>query len=143
MANGLFDAAKQDFLSAGLDLTGVDLAVALIDHGTTTPSLSTHDFMDDLRSAVVYDSVDNDNVAPGTDYLASKSVTDGTFDANDITLQSVSGSTAESIVIYEDDGGGDTASRLVVFIDTATGLAVTPNGGDISITWDAAGIFSL
>ena len=143
MANALFNAAKADFLTAALNLSSVNLAVALIDHGTTTPSVSTHDFMDDLRSAVVYDSVNNDNVAPGTDYLAGKTTTNGTFDANDITLQSVSGSTAESIVIYEDDAGGDAASRLVVFIDTATGLAVTPNGGDISITWDASGIFSL
>lgn len=143
MPNGLFDSAKESFLSGGLNLSSVNLAVALVDNGTLVPNLSNHDFMNDIRTAVVYDSVDNSNTAPATDYLASKSITDGTFSANDITLSAVSGSTAESLVIYEDNGGGDASSALVVYLDTATGLPVTPNGGDISIAWDSSGIFSL
>ena len=37
------------------------------------------------------------------------------------------------------------AQRVIAFIDTATGLPVTPNGGDITITWDngANKIFKL
>ena len=35
-------------------------------------------------------------------------------------------------------------SPLVAFIDTGvTNLPVPPNGGDIAITWNASGIFSL
>src|SRR3972149_6983361 len=37
------------------------------------------------------------------------------------------------------------SDRLIARIDTATGLAVTPNGGDITITWDSGAnkIFTL
>ena len=29
-----------------------------------------------------------------------------------------------------------SAQRVVAWIDTATGLPVTPNGGDITVSWD-------
>jgi hypothetical protein len=55
----------------------------------------------------------------------------------------VSGATVEALVIYIDTGTAGT-SRLIGFIDTGvTNLPVTPNGGDISITWNASGIFAL
>jgi hypothetical protein len=38
-------------------------------------------------------------------------------------------------VIYKDTGTAAT-SPLIAYIDTATGLPVTPNGGDITVTWD-------
>ena len=54
----------------------------------------------------------------------------------------VTGNPAEAILIYIDTGSAAT-SRLVAWIDTATNLPVTPNGGDISIQWNASGIFQL
>ena len=46
-------------------------------------------------------------------------------------------------MIYIDTGSSAT-SRLVAYLDTGvTGLPVTPNGGDIAITWSASGIFKL
>jgi hypothetical protein len=55
----------------------------------------------------------------------------------------VSGASVEALVIYIDTGVAGT-SRLVAYIDTGvTGLPVTPNGGDITITWNASGIFAL
>ena len=46
-------------------------------------------------------------------------------------------------MIYIDTGSSGT-SRLVAYIDTGvTGLPLTPNGGDVSITWNASGIFAL
>jgi hypothetical protein len=47
------------------------------------------------------------------------------------------------MVIYVDTGTAAT-SPLVAYIDSGvTGLPVTPNGGNISITWNASGIFAL
>ena len=48
------------------------------------------------------------------------------------------------MVIYQDTGDVNT-SRLIAFIDTATGLPVTPNGGDIVVEWSngAVKIFKL
>jgi hypothetical protein len=68
--------------------------------------------------------------------LANKSFTSGVFDADDITFTGVSGDQSEAIIIYIDTGTS-TTSRLMLFIDTASsGLPVTPNSGNINVTWD-------
>jgi hypothetical protein len=60
-----------------------------------------------------------------------------------VTYTAVSGATVEALVLYIDTGVAGT-SRLVAYIDTGvTGLPVTPNGGDITVTWNASGIFQL
>lgn len=133
MANALFDSAKELFLTGGINLSSDTIKVALVDHGVVTPLPGTHDYYDDISSAVVG--------TPQT--LASKTTTDGVFDAADVTFTSVSGSSCESIVIYKDTGSAAT-SPLIAFFDTGvTGLPVTPNGGDITIAFNASGIFSI
>lgn len=67
--------------------------------------------------------------------LTAKSTTGGAADGADVTFTSVSGPSIEAIVIYVDTGT-EATSPLVAFIDTATGLPITPNGGDIIVTWD-------
>jgi hypothetical protein len=68
--------------------------------------------------------------------LTTKSFTNGIFDADDITFTAVSGDQSEAIIIYIDTGTS-TTSRLMLFIDTASsGLPVTPNSGNINVTWD-------
>jgi hypothetical protein len=72
------------------------------------------------------------------------SVSAGTFDGANVTYTAVSGATVEALVIYRHNSGANTTWRLVAYIDTSvTGLPVTPNGGDISITWNASGIFTI
>ena len=59
------------------------------------------------------------------------------------TFSAVTGNSVEALVLYVDTGSAST-SRLVAYIDSGvTGLPVTPNGGDITITWNASGIFQL
>ena len=75
--------------------------------------------------------------------IANTTVTGGLFDGDDVTYPAVSGNSVEAIIIYIDTGNTAT-SRLVAYIDTGvTGLPVTPNGGDISISWNPSGIFQL
>lgn len=64
----------------------------------------------------------------------------GVCDAANTVLSSVSGATGEALIIWKDGGGGGTTQSgttdlLLAYIDTATGLPVTPNGGDITIQW--------
>lgn len=132
MANALYPKWKENLLqiSANNGLGGT-VKVALVDTGTYTYS-SSHQFLSSLSGVV------------GTaQTLGSKTYTNGTFDAADVTFTAVSGSSAEAIVIYIDTGSSAT-SPLVAYIDTGvTNLPVTPNGGDIVITWNASGIFTL
>ena len=83
------------------------------------------------------------NVIPGgaviqsSGNFASKISTNGTANAANVTCSTVpSGSTVTYVVIYKDTGLSST-SPLILYIDTATNLPVTTNGGDITVQWDA------
>lgn len=138
MANALYPAWKEAVLkhTANSDLDDSEGATgvfcALVDTGTYTYS-AAHDFYNDLSGVV------------GTDQeITTKTQTSGTFDGDNLTYSSVSGNTVEALVIYRKNAGANTTWYLVAYIDTSvTGLPVTPNGGDITVTWNASGIFTI
>lgn len=133
MANALYATYKQLILGAGLNLTTLNLKVVLVDTGAYTYS-AAHDFLDDIVIGARIATSGN---------LASKTVTNGTFDAADITIAAVSGTTVEALVIYNDTGTAAT-SNLIAYMDTGvTGLPFTPNGGDVTIQWSGSGIWAL
>lgn len=135
MANAVYPKYKQSMLDADANVslnesTDDDAPyVALIDTGTYTYN-AAHQFYSDLSGVV------------GTPVkLTSPTITSGLFDAADSTFSAVTGNTAEALVIYRKNSGANTTWRLVAYIDTGvTGLPVTPNGGDINVTWNASGI---
>jgi hypothetical protein len=138
MANALYPLWKQEILkgtsnnllNSAEGATGV--YCALVDTGTYTYS-AAHQFYSSLTGVV------------GTDQeITSKTQTTGTFDGNDLTYSSVSGNSVEALVLYRKNAGANTTWPLIIFIDTGvTGLPVTPNGGNITVTWNASGIFTL
>ena len=133
MANAIYPKYKEAILqsAANSNMSSGTVKVALVDTGTYTYS-SAHEF---------YSSVSGVVGTPQT--IGSKTLTNGVFDGADVTFTAVSGASCEALVIYIDTGVAGT-SRLIAFIDTGvTNLPVTPNGGDISITWNASGIFAL
>jgi hypothetical protein len=138
MANALYPKWKEALLqsSANAALNGsgtTGVYVALVDTGTYTYN-AAHQFYSDLTGVV------------GTDQEigATKTFTNGVFDGADVTFPSVTGATVEALVIYVKNAGANTTWRLVAYIDTGvTNLPVTPNGGNISVTWNASGIFAV
>lgn len=133
MANVLFPKFKEALLAAGLSLSTATIKAQLVDTGAYTYS-SAHDFLDDVPSAARIGAA----VA-----LTAKTITLGVFDAADVGFGATTGATAEAIVIYNDTPAAETGKHLIAYIDTATGLPVTPNGGAINVTWHADGIFAL
>lgn len=135
MANALYDKGRQGFLDGSIDWDTDTIKCCLIDAADYTVNLSTHDNLDDVPAGARVGT-------PQT--LGSKTVTDGVADAADAVLPSVTGDPSEAILIWKDTGVEST-SRLIAYIDTATGLPVTPNGGDITIQWDSGAnkIFKL
>lgn len=144
MANGLYALTREKFLQAGMTAwdTG-DYRVLLIrtSGGGTGPyytaNLATHDFLDDIPN--------NADCRPATAVALTESspANDGTADAADITFPTVaSGDAIQALVIYRHTGVEST-SELLAYIDTGTGLPVTPNGADLNIVWNASGIFKL
>ena len=134
MANALYDAGRDGFLGGTNDWDS-DHRIILHDDADDTVNLTTDDFLDDVAAAA--------RVAT-SGALASPSHAAGVADASDITINTVTGDPAEKILIYQHTGTEST-SDLVAAIDTATGLPVTPNGGNITVAWDngANKIFKL
>jgi hypothetical protein len=132
MSNALYPKWKEASIqgAANSSLTGT-VKVALVDLGTYTYS-DSHEFLSSLSGVV------------GTaQTIGTKTYTNGVFDGGDVTYTAVTGASVEALVFYIDTGVAAT-SRLVAFIDTGvTGLPVTPNGGDINLTFNASGIFAL
>lgn len=137
MANAIYPKYKEALLDslANIDLNDGDVRVILVDLADYTYS-SAHDFLDDVLAAARV-------AVSGT--LANTTVTNGIFDADDVTLTAVTGDVSEALIGYIHTGTEST-SRLVWFQDTGvTGLPITPNGGNINIVWDngANKIFAL
>jgi hypothetical protein len=126
MANTLYDFARQRFLESQINWMTDTIKVLLVDTGAYTPQTAVHQYLADIP-------VSSRIAGPIT--LTSKSTTGGAADAADCTFTSVTGASIESIVIYKDTGT-EATSPLIAYIDTATGLPITPNGGDIIVTWD-------
>lgn len=133
MANTLYSEGKEAFLNGDIDWLNDDIKCVLVDTAAYTPNFATDDFLADIPSG--------DRIATSAN-LAGKTSEDGVADANDVTFSTVSGDQSEALVIYKDTGDAAT-SPLIAYIDTATGLPVTPGGGDITVTWHASGIFAL
>lgn len=126
MANTLYDFARQRFLEAQINWLNDTVKVILVDSGAYTVQTAIHQYLSDIPTSA--------RIA-GPVTLTGKSTAGGAADANDCTFTSVSGNSIEAIVIYS-DSGSEATSPLIAYIDTATGLPITPNGGDIIVTWD-------
>lgn len=133
MANALYPKWKEQLLQFAADnnLSSGTVKVALVTSGYTYSA--TDQFYSSVSASVVG--------TPQT--IGSKTFTNGVFDGADVTFTAVTGSQVTRLVIYIDTGSAAT-SPLVAYLDTSvTNLPVTPNGGDIAITWNASGIFAL
>lgn len=126
MANTLYDYARQRFLEAQINWMTDTIKVILVDTGAYSVNTQSHQYLSDVSSSA--------RIA-GPVTLTSKSTTGGAANAADVTFTSVSGPSIEAIIIYSDTGS-EATSPLIAYIDTATGLPITPNGGDIIVTWD-------
>lgn len=144
MAN-FFDAFRQEQFGdasgpghGAVDFEADTIHAVLIDTGTDDPDLALDQDWANITAAEI-----------GTDTaLTSKTLNIATnvatFDAADVTFSSVSGATAEELVLFK-WSGSDATSLLICQWDSGdvTGLPVTPNSGDIVVAWNASGIWSI
>jgi hypothetical protein len=135
MANALYNTFKQGLLNKEFDLDTDIIKATLIDSADYTFS-SAHDFYGggaaDVAAAAKV-------AVSGT--LTTPTIVNGTFDTDNFTWTAVTGDQCEAIILWDDT---ITDDRLIAFYDTGmTGMPVTPNGGDINVTVNASGWFSL
>jgi len=142
MANALFVSYRNGVLGSHatyVDLDANTISLMGVDHGTDTPVVATDDFLNDITSGARVPALGS---APS---LASKTigtVADGVFDAANVTFTALTGNSFESMILFKNTGT-DTTCDLIAYWDTASGLPLTPNGGDVEVLFSVAGIFKL
>jgi hypothetical protein len=148
MANALYGPGREGFLDGTIDFDTAVMKLILVrlTAGGAAVFTSSHKFVTDLTAA--------HTIASTSAALASKTVTNGTADAADLAPAFAAvgaNANAHVIVLIQSSavtGGGDVAAsaqRLIAWLDTGTLLPVTPNGGDINVTFDSGAnkIFTL
>lgn len=134
MANALYNKGKEKMLTGSVNFLSDTIKVALV----------KNDYVQNLTFDEFYTAI-SASVLGTPQTLASKTVTNGVFDAADVTFAAIPlGSTTEGVVIYKDTGDNAT-SPLLAYIDTITGFPLITTGGDVIVQWDngAFKIFSL
>ena len=133
MANALYPKFKEQALQGGVNLSSGNIKAVLVDLADYTYD-AADEFLSDVPAAARVATSGN---------LASKTFTNGVFDSADPSFAAVTGDVSEALILFIDTGTPGT-SRLIAFYDTGvSGLPVTPNSGNISITVNASGWLGL
>ena len=124
--SALYPKFKESLMKKEIDLLTDDIKLSLIDTGEYTYSAADQ-FFNDIPSAAIIGTSGN---------LTSKSVTDGVFDAADVTISGLTGApTIEAVLLWLDSGTPST-SRLIGFIDQGSGLPINAGAVAVSIVFD-------
>lgn len=135
MANALYNTFKQDLLNKVFDMDTDTIKASLVDAADYTYSAAHDEYSGGARDVALVAIVAESGA------LGSPTIVNGTFDTADFTWTAVTGDQSEDIILWDDTIAND---RLCVFYDTGiTGMPVTPNGGNINVTVNASGWFSL
>jgi hypothetical protein len=126
MANALYGLGREGFLGADVDWDADTIKAVLVDTALYTVSIDVDQFLSNIVAGA--------RIAISA-ALSTKTKALGVANAANVVYSAVSGASVEAVVIYQDTGV-EATSRLIAYIDTATGLPVTPNGGDINLNWD-------
>jgi|SRR6267142_337766 len=135
MANALYTKYKETLLGAGgINLSSDTIKVALVAAGYAA-NIGTDQFFSAVGA----------NVVGTPQQINSPTITGGVFNGNGVTFTAVTGSQVTQLVIYKDTGTAGTSPLIALDVTASSGLPVTPNGGNITITWDtgASKIFAL
>lgn len=139
MADALYRNYKALLWGGGVhttaDWNGDTIKVTLTDHGTDTPVPGTDQDYADISAG----TVGTPQTLTG---VTIDSVAEGTVDAGNPVWTSLTGASVESYTYYKDSGVAST-STLLIYIDSATGLPLTPNGGNVTLTHNASGIVDI
>lgn len=129
MSNLIYPLAKQAIANKEIDLNTDTLVLYLVDTADYTYSAS-HSVLSDLPVAARV-------AVSGT--LTTPTILLGVLDVDNATFPSVTGDVSEAVILYD-----VTSDNLLAYYDTGiTGMPITPDGTDITVTIHASGLFAL
>jgi hypothetical protein len=131
--NSLYTSYIDLIGTTGLNILTLDIKCVLVDTADYTVNLTTDAFLTDIPAAARVSTSSN---------MTGKTFAAGIADWDDFVFTGASGDESEALVYYY-DSGVEATSSLILYLDSASGLAVIPNTGDISVTINAAGAYSI
>jgi len=123
MANLIYGKAKQSLLNGQINVSSQVLKILFVD-STYTLSQNAHQFVSDIPSS----SIKTRSAA-----LVNVQNVLGVLDANDINITNYPGYAFNALILYV-DSGADATSRLIAYIDTATGVPFAGISTQVNIT---------
>ena len=118
-----------DFDTDNIDVSLLDEA----DSGTITAAFVDYD---EVNAAVVVATGDLASVTIGV-------VATGVLDAANQTFTTITGDQAEFLTLWKNSGTPATSPLAITWDSATVGLPVTPNGGDITVTWNGSGLLQI
>lgn len=149
MASFIYNKAKTKLLqgSLNLDAGGDDIRILQVMTNTTTDTEDDAEFISGGTGFTTLDEMDGANHArkSATELVVENLVGNlAYFDDTDNPVWAALGAgtrQVQAMVIYK-FVTGDADSIPIAYIDTG-GFPFTANGGDVTVTWNAAGVISL
>lgn len=142
MANVLYDQGRNSFLQGSINWLTTPIRVGLVSISNQPTAYVFNASLDNFYASIPTGARVGFSVAS----LGTKTATSGVADAADSVFSAVSGPTVGALVIFASSATANASDwPLIAYIDTATGMPVQPNGGDITVQWDSAAsrIFKL
>lgn len=141
MANALMNvfrnvAAGDNAAQAYVDFLDETIKAMFVDGADDIPVVTDQDIADILSAARVPAIAS----CPALGTKTVGSVATGVADAADTVFTSLTGDQSEYLILFKDTGVEGTSTLLAIW-DTATGLPLTPNGANVTVTWSASGIY--
>jgi hypothetical protein len=138
----LYGKACLSMLNKEIDWAADTLKVMLCT-STYAPDQDTHDYQSDVTNEVSnvgtgYTTGGNAIGTPTVGYTAGSNVAKFSGDAVTFTAVTL---TARYAVIYDSTPGAAATNPLIAWVDF--GADVSPVAGDLVITWNASGIFTM
>lgn len=94
-----------------------------------------------------YDDVNAGTIVHEGGAIGSKTIgvlATGVFDSTvDYTMSSVTGDEADYLTLWRFHATPANGTLVVTWDSATTGIPVTPNGGDITVQWNASGIVQI
>jgi hypothetical protein len=128
MSNRLYDKGRQA-LSDGVSINWVTDTIRAVLVNVTYPT-------DTVNHANLSDVSVGARIATSPP-LTNKTNVAGVFDADDTLFSLVPAGPAGVAVILYKDTGVEATSKLIAYVDSASGLPVTPSGVDIPLRFDS------
>lgn len=128
----MFTPGIEGLISGAIDLDTASIKASLVRGYTFS---AAHTVVSDVTGA-------GGTLNGTTAALSSVSITGGVFDAADTSLSTTANATNHVLIIYQSSavtGGADVGAgsqRLIMYMDTGTGLPIQPGTGTVTITWD-------